>query len=67
MSSILKKYNSAREKEENVIGRRIAEARKLKGVSCPELSRILMEQGSKISSQVINKWETPTRSRPGIS
>ena len=37
MSSILKKYNSAREKEENVIGRRIAEARKLKGVSCPEL------------------------------
>lgn len=58
MSSIQKKkYDSAREKEENVIGRRIAEARKLKGVSCPELSRILLEQGSKISSQVINKWE----------
>ncbi len=58
MSSIQStKYNSAREKEENVIGRRIAEARRLKGVSCPELSRILLEQGSKISSQVINKWE----------
>ena len=58
MSSIQnKKYDSAREKEENVIGRRIAEARRLKGVSCPELSRILLEQGSKISSQVINKWE----------
>ena len=29
-----KKYNSAREKEENVIGKRIVEARKIKGVSC---------------------------------
>ena len=58
MSSIQKKkYDSAREKEENVIGRRIAEARKRKGISCPELSRILLEQGSKISAQVINKWE----------
>lgn len=58
MSSIQKKkYYSASEKEENVIGKRIAEARRLKGVSCPELSRILLEQGSKISSQVINKWE----------
>ena len=58
MSSIQKKkYDSTREKEENVIGRRIAEARKLKGISCPELSRILLEQGSKISSQVLNKWE----------
>ena len=58
MSSIQKKkYYSAEEKEENVIGKRIAEARKLKGVSCPELSRILLEQGTQISSQVINKWE----------
>ena len=58
MSSIQKKkYDSAREKEENVIGIRIAEARKQKGISCPELSRILLEQGSRISSQVINKWE----------
>ncbi len=58
MSSIQKKkYNSASEKEENVIGKRIVEARKIKGVSCPELSRILLEQGTQISSQVINKWE----------
>ena len=58
MSSIQKKkYNSAREKEENVIGKRIVEARKIKGVSCSELSRILLEQGTQISSQVINKWE----------
>lgn len=58
MSSIQKKkYYSVREKEKNVIGRRIAEARKMKGVSCSELSRILLEQGTQISSQVINKWE----------
>ena len=58
MSSIQKKkYNSAKEKEENVIGKRIVEARKIKGVSCSELSRILLEQGTQISSQVINKWE----------
>lgn len=58
MSSIQKKkYNSAKEKEENVIGKRTVEARKIKGVSCSELSRILLEQGTQISSQVINKWE----------
>lgn len=58
MSSIAKKrYDSAKEKEDNVIGARIAEARRMRGISCPELSRILLEQGSKISSQVINKWE----------
>ena len=58
MSSITKKrYDSAKEKEDNVIGVRIAEARRMRGISCPELSRILLEQGSKISSQVINKWE----------
>ena len=58
MSSIQKKkYNSAKEKEENVIGKRIVEARKIKGISCSELSRILLEQGTQISSQVINKWE----------
>ena len=58
MSSIKKRGMTPRgEKEENVIGIRIVEARRIKGISCPELSRILLEQGTKISSQVINKWE----------
>ena len=56
MSSIQKKkYNSAREKEENVIGKRIVEARKIKGVSCSELSRILLEQGTQIGEDLYEK------------
>ena len=56
-------YDAAGEKEENVVGRRIAEARKRKGLSIAGFSRLLESYGVKISTGGAGKWDTasPTR------
>lgn len=51
-------YDAAREKEENVIGLRIAEARKRKGLSLASFSRLLKSYGVSISTGGAGKWET---------
>ena len=51
------KYNVAAEKEENVIGSRIAAARKSKGWNLAALSDSLKEYGIDLSRAAINKWE----------
>lgn len=52
------RYNAAQEKEENVVGRRIAEARKRKGMSIAAFSRHLEQYGVSISTGGAGKWET---------
>ncbi len=51
-------YDAAEEKAANVIGRRIAEARKQKGLSLAAFSRNLERFGVKISTGGAGKWET---------
>jgi len=50
-------YNAAAEREKNVIGQRVAEARKRRGLSLTELSRLLALYGVRISRAGISKWE----------
>ena len=52
------KYDAAKEKEENVVGQRIAEARKKKGMSIVAFSEYMANFGVKISSGGAGKWET---------
>ena len=51
-------YDGGKEKENNVIGRRIAEARKKKGFSIASFSSYLGNYGIKISAGGAGKWET---------
>ena len=50
-------YNCEAEKEKNVIGKKIAEARKLKKISIPEFTRRLNRYGVKCGVNAVNKWE----------
>lgn len=50
-------YNAAAEQKENVIGRRIVEARRRRGISLAELSDLLALHGVRISRAGISKWE----------
>ena len=56
--SIGNKYNVVTEREENVIGSRIAAARKNRGWNLTILSDTLKEYGIDLSKAAINKWET---------
>ena len=47
------------------IGRIIAENRKKKGLSQPELAELLSQQGIDVTAKAISKWETDTR-EPGL-
>ena len=47
------------------IGRIIAENRKKKGLSQPELATLLSEQGIDVTAKAISKWETDAR-EPGL-
>lgn len=47
------------------IGRIIAENRKKKGLSQPELADLLSEQGIDVTAKAISKWETDAR-EPGL-
>ena len=51
-------YDAAREKEENIVGLRLAEARKRKGFSIATFSEYLQNFGVKISTGGAGKWET---------
>lgn len=51
-------YDAAKEKEENIVGLRIAEARKKKGLSIAAFSVYLEQYGVKISTGGAGKWET---------
>ena len=52
------KYNAADEKEKNIIGQRITEARKSKGLSLLSFSKLLATYGVTISTGGAGKWET---------
>lgn len=47
------------------IGRIIAENRKKKGLSQPELAELLSQQGIDVTAKAISKWETNAR-EPGL-
>ena len=51
-------YDAAREKADNIVGYRIAEARKKKGMSIAAFSEYLEKFGVKISTGGAGKWET---------
>lgn len=53
-----KRYDAAKEKENNVVGMRITEARKKKGLSIAAFSEYLENFGVKISTGGAGKWET---------
>lgn len=52
------RYNAAAEKDENIVGMRIAEARKKKGMSIAAFSAFLKNYGVEISTGGAGKWET---------
>lgn len=51
------KYNASKEREQNIIGRRIAELRKLHNLSLVNLSEVLTAYGVHIRPNAISKWE----------
>ena len=53
-----RRYNAAAERQENVIGRKIAEARKRSGYSLVAFGELLEEYGLSVRRSGINKWET---------
>ena len=53
-----KGYDAAAEKERNVIGARITEARKRRGMTLADLSKSLERLGVKVSLGAASKWET---------
>ena len=50
-------YDTVKERQENIIGLRIQEARTRRGLSLAELSTLLAENGLTIQRQGIGKWE----------
>lgn len=52
------RYDAAAEKDENIVGMRIAEARKKKGMSIAAFSAFLKNYGVEISTGGAGKWET---------
>jgi repressor LexA len=50
-------YNAEAERKDNVIGRKIAEARHRKGFSLMSFSRMLEDYGLKVGGSAIAKWE----------
>lgn len=50
-------YDTVKERQENIIGLRIQEARTRRGLSLAELSSLLAENGLSIQRQGIGKWE----------
>lgn len=50
-------YNAAVDREQNYIGKRIAEARSNNGLSLANFSKLLEDFGVSVSAAAINKWE----------
>ncbi len=51
-------YNASKEKEGNVIGRKIAMMRRSVGISLADMSTILSSYGVNVTASSISKWET---------
>jgi transcriptional regulator with XRE-family HTH domain len=51
-------YNAQRERENNIIGRRIAKARQDRNLTLTQCSELLAEYGLDIKRYGINRWET---------
>lgn len=51
-------YNASRERQNNIIGQKIAMARKSAGLSLTELSKLLEQYGLSIGRQGLGKWES---------
>lgn len=54
------RYNAAMEKEQNYIGKKIAEARSRSAISLVKFSKLLESYGVKVSAAGLNKWELGT-------
>ena len=52
------KYDAATERAENVVGSRIASARKLRGLSIATFTETLKEYGVELTKGAVGKWET---------
>ena len=51
-------YNALRERGENTVGLRIAEARSARNWSLAQLTAMLQASGVKLTKAAVNKWET---------
>lgn len=51
------RYNAQTDREQNYIGKRIAEARKANGLNLDSFSDLLSEYGVSVGKAAINKWE----------
>ncbi len=58
VGTVQRTYDAEKEKNENIIGKKIAEARKKKGISLASFSRQLGDYGVNISTGGAGKWET---------
>ncbi|MBQ3803672.1 MAG: hypothetical protein II845_08265, partial [Oscillospiraceae bacterium] len=58
ITNISGKYNAAVERNENVLGAKIAEARKQMRWNQVALTEILKEYGVSLSTGAVGKWET---------
>ena len=52
------RYDAAEEKKNNIIGKKIAEARKLKGMSIAIFAKYLERFGLQVGTGAVGKWET---------
>lgn len=59
------KYNAAREREKNTVGKRLSEIRRKKGYTLSEFSDLLSEYGVNAQRAAISKWENG-ETAPGI-
>ena len=53
-----KEYDAATEKDKNIVGKRIAEARKKKGLSIAAFGKLLGQYGVQLTTGAVGKWET---------
>lgn len=56
--SLSGQYNASRERQENIIGKRIAQARQKSGLSLTQFSQLLQNYGLSIQRQGLGKWES---------
>lgn len=58
LSSVQKPmYNAVKEREQNIIGKRLSEARQERGLSLTAMSELLTQYGLTVHRQGISKWE----------
>ena len=57
ITSIPAAYNAEQERQQNIIGRQIAAARKMQGMSLNRFRMVLEAYGVSVTNAAINKWE----------